>query len=108
MNAAPPRVLTIAGSDSGGGAGLQADPRTFLTCGVHGMSALTAVAVQSSVGVSGVSVVPAEVVAAQIETVADDIGVKAAKTGMLATAEVIAAVAKACDKVGIGRDGRTP
>jgi hydroxymethylpyrimidine/phosphomethylpyrimidine kinase len=108
MTTTPPRVLTIAGSDSGGGAGIQADLRTFFACGVHGMTAITAVTVQNSLGVSGVSVLPAEVVAAQIETVADDIGVLAAKTGMLATAEIIAAVAKACDKVHIGRDGRVP
>ncbi len=108
MSATPPRVLTIAGSDSGGGAGLQADLRTFFACGVHGMTAITAVTVQNSLGVTGVSVIPAEVVAAQIETVADDIGVLAAKTGMLATAEVIEAVAKACDRVHIGRDGRIP
>ena len=108
MTATPPRVLTIAGSDSGGGAGLQADLRTFFACGVHGMTAVTAVTVQNSLGVSGVTVLPAEVVAAQIETVADDIGVLAAKTGMLATADVIAAVAKACDKVHIGQDGDVP
>jgi hydroxymethylpyrimidine/phosphomethylpyrimidine kinase len=108
VSATPPRVLTIAGSDSGGGAGLQADLRTFFACGVHGMTAITAVTVQNSLGVTGVSVIPAEVVAAQIETVADDIGVLAAKTGMLATAEVIEAVAKACDRVHIGRDGRIP
>ncbi|MPZ84982.1 MAG: bifunctional hydroxymethylpyrimidine kinase/phosphomethylpyrimidine kinase [Actinophytocola sp.] len=108
MNATPPRVLTIAGSDSGGGAGIQADLRTFFACGVHGMTAVTAVTVQNSLGVSGVSTIPPEVVAAQIEAVADDIGVLAAKTGMLATAEIIAAVAKACDKVHIGREGRIP
>ena len=108
MNTTPPRVLTIAGSDSGGGAGLQADLRTFFACGVHGMTAVTAVTVQNSLGVSGVSVIPPEVVAAQIETVADDIGVLAAKTGMLATAEIIEAVAKACDRVHIGRDGSIP
>jgi hydroxymethylpyrimidine/phosphomethylpyrimidine kinase len=108
VNTTPPRVLTIAGSDSGGGAGLQADLRTFFACGVHGMTAVTAVTVQNSLGVSGVSVIPPEVVAAQIETVADDIGVLAAKTGMLATAEIIEAVAKACDKVHIGRGGTIP
>jgi hydroxymethylpyrimidine/phosphomethylpyrimidine kinase len=108
VNATPPRVLTIAGSDSGGGAGLQADLRTFFACGVHGMTAITAVTVQNSLGVSGVSVIPPDVVAAQIETVADDIGVLAAKTGMLATAEIIEAVAKACDRVHIGRNGTIP
>ncbi len=108
MTRTPPRVLTIAGSDSGGGAGLQADLRTFFACHTHGTTAVTAVTVQNSLGVSAVSVIPADVVAAQIEAVADDIGVQAAKTGMLATADVIAAVAKACDKVHIGRDGRIP
>ncbi|HVK24103.1 MAG TPA: bifunctional hydroxymethylpyrimidine kinase/phosphomethylpyrimidine kinase [Actinokineospora sp.] len=99
----PPRTLTIAGSDSGGGAGIQADLRTFFACGVHGMTALTAVTVQNSMGVTGVHTVPPEVVAAQIEAVATDIGVQAAKTGMLATAAIIAAVAAACDKVHIGQ-----
>lgn len=108
MNETPPRVLTIAGSDSGGGAGLQADLRTFFACGVHGMTAITAVTVQNSLGVSGVSVLPPDVVAAQIETVANDIGVLAAKTGMLATADIIEAIAKACDRVHIGRDGTIP
>ncbi|HEU5471724.1 MAG TPA: bifunctional hydroxymethylpyrimidine kinase/phosphomethylpyrimidine kinase [Actinophytocola sp.] len=108
MTATPPRVLTIAGSDSGGGAGLQADLRTFFACGVHGMTAVTAVTVQNSLKVSAVTEIPAEVVAAQIETVAGDIGVQAAKTGMLANADIIAAVARACDRVGIGRDRRIP
>ena len=72
------------------------------------MTAVTAVTVQNTLGVRGVSVLPAEIVAAQIEAVAEDIGVQAAKTGMLATAEIIAAVAKACDKVHIGRDGDVP
>ncbi|WP_018682504.1 bifunctional hydroxymethylpyrimidine kinase/phosphomethylpyrimidine kinase [Actinokineospora enzanensis] len=104
----PPRALTIAGSDSGGGAGIQADLRTFFACGVHGMTALTAVTVQNSLGVTGVHTIPPEVVAGQIEVVATDIGVQAAKTGMLATADIITAVAGACDRVHIGRDGRTP
>ncbi|GLZ41551.1 bifunctional hydroxymethylpyrimidine kinase/phosphomethylpyrimidine kinase [Actinokineospora sp. NBRC 105648] len=104
-NNTPPRTLTIAGSDSGGGAGLQADLRTFFACGVHGMTAITAVTVQNSLGVTGVHTIPPEVVAAQIEAVATDIGVQAAKTGMLATAEIISAVAGACDRVRIGGDG---
>jgi hydroxymethylpyrimidine/phosphomethylpyrimidine kinase len=108
MTITPPRALTIAGSDSGGGAGLQADLRTFFACGVHGMTAVTAVTVQNSLRVSGVTEIPADVVAAQIETVAHDIGVQAAKTGMLANAEIITAVAKACDRVHIGRDGQIP
>ena len=72
------------------------------------MTAITAVTVQNTLGVSGVSVLPPDVVAAQIETVADDIGVLAAKTGMLATADIIRAIAKACDRVHIGRDGTIP
>jgi hydroxymethylpyrimidine/phosphomethylpyrimidine kinase len=108
MAVTPPRALTIAGSDSGGGAGLQADLRTFFACGVHGMTAVTAVTVQNSLRVSGVAEIPADVVAAQIETVANDIGVQAAKTGMLASAEIISAVAKACDRVQIGQSGAIP
>lgn len=109
MNAVtPPRVLTIAGSDSGGGAGLQADLRTLFACGVHGMTAVTAITVQNSLGVTGYTEIPPEVVAAQIEAVATDIGVNAAKTGMLASAAIIVAVAEACDRVHIGRSGTIP
>jgi hydroxymethylpyrimidine/phosphomethylpyrimidine kinase len=104
----PPRVLTIAGTDSGGGAGVAADLRTFAACGVHGCVAVTAVTVQNTLGVSGVHTIPPETVAAQIETVATDIGLDAAKTGMLATTEIIEAVAAACDRTGIGAGGRTP
>ncbi len=104
----PPTVLTIAGSDSGGGAGLQADLRTFFACGVHGMTAVTAVTVQNSIGVSGIVEIPPDVVAAQIEAVAVDIGVQAAKTGMLANADIIVAVAGACDRASIGKDGSIP
>ncbi|GAA0218304.1 bifunctional hydroxymethylpyrimidine kinase/phosphomethylpyrimidine kinase [Saccharothrix mutabilis subsp. mutabilis] len=103
MPATPPKALTIAGSDSGGGAGLQADLRTFFACGVHGMTAVTAVTVQNSLGVTGYAEIPPETVAAQIEAVATDIGVDAAKTGMLASAAIIEAVADACDRVHIGR-----
>ena len=103
MTTAPPKALTIAGSDSGGGAGLQADLRTFFACGVHGMTAVTAVTVQNSLGVTGYTEIPPDVVAAQIEAVAGDIGVDAAKTGMLASAAIIEAVADACDRVHIGR-----
>lgn len=109
MNTAtPPRVLTIAGSDSGGGAGLQADLRTLFACGVHGTTAVTAVTVQNSLGVTGYHEIPPEVVAAQIVAVVTDIGVQAAKTGMLANAAIIAAVADACDQVHIGRSGTIP
>lgn len=89
----PATALTIAGSDSGGGAGVQADLKTFLSCHVHGMSAITAVTVQNSLGVSGFYELPAQAVAEQIESVATDIGVDAAKTGMLASAGIMHAVA---------------
>jgi hydroxymethylpyrimidine/phosphomethylpyrimidine kinase len=105
---APPTALTIAGSDSGGGAGLQADLRTFFACGVHGLAAVTAVTVQNTLGVTGFTEIPPDVVAAQIETVATDIGVGAAKTGMLANREIIEAIARACDELGIGRGHATP
>jgi hydroxymethylpyrimidine/phosphomethylpyrimidine kinase len=89
----PLRVLTIAGSDSGGGAGLQADLRTCALLGVHALAAVTAVTVQNSVGVKGFHTVPEETIAAQIEVVANDIGVQAAKTGMLASKEIIGTIA---------------
>jgi hydroxymethylpyrimidine/phosphomethylpyrimidine kinase len=102
MTVAPPVALTIAGSDSGGGAGLQADLRTFTTCGVHGCVAVTAVTVQNSLGVTGIVEIPPSTVADQIRAVATDIGVAAAKTGMLASAPIMSAVAEVCDEVGIG------
>lgn len=102
-HAGPPVALTIAGSDSGGGAGLQADLRTFTACGVHGCVAVTAVTVQNSVGVTGIVEIPPSTVADQVRAVATDIGVAAAKTGMLASAAIICAVAGVCDEVGIGR-----
>ncbi|WP_214368873.1 bifunctional hydroxymethylpyrimidine kinase/phosphomethylpyrimidine kinase [Pseudonocardia sp. H11422] len=104
----PPRVMTIAGTDSGGGAGIAADLRTFAACGVHGCLAVCAVTVQNSVGVTGVHTIPPETVAAQIASVAGDIGLDAVKTGMLAGAEIIEAVAAACDENGIGAAHRTP
>lgn len=104
----PPRVMTIAGTDSGGGAGVAADLRTMTACGVHGCVAVTAVTVQNSLGVTGVHTLPAETVAAQIESVACDIGLDAAKTGMLANRAIIEAVAATCDRVGIGVDGPVP
>jgi len=88
-----PRALTIAGSDSGGGAGIQADLKTFSALGVYGMSALTAITAQNTTGVYAVHEVPPDVVAAQIDAVATDIGVDAAKTGMLSSAPIIEAVA---------------
>ncbi len=109
MSSTPPRALTIAGSDSGGAAGLEADLRAMTACGIHGCVAVTAVTVQNSLGVSGVHLVPPETVAAQVRAVVTDIGVGAAKTGMLATAGIIDAVADVVDEVGIGRDpGVTP
>jgi hydroxymethylpyrimidine/phosphomethylpyrimidine kinase len=104
----PPRVMTIAGTDSGGGAGVAADLRALTACGVHACLAVTAVTVQNTVGVTGVHTLPPETVAAQIEAVATDIGLDAAKTGMLATSAIIRAIAEACDRVGIGADGPTP
>lgn len=108
MAETPPRALTIAGSDSGGAAGLEADLRAMTACGVHGCVAVTAVTVQNSLGVSGVHLVPPETVAAQVRAVVGDIGVGAAKTGMLATAGIITAVAEVVDEVGIGRDHAVP
>jgi len=89
----PARVLTIAGSDSGGGAGIQADMRTCAMLGVHACVAVTAVTVQNTVGVKSFHEVPTDTVVAQIETVVPDIGIQAAKTGMLASERIIAAVA---------------
>jgi hydroxymethylpyrimidine/phosphomethylpyrimidine kinase len=93
----PARVLTVAGSDSGGGAGIQADLKTFLAHGVHGMSAITAVTVQNSVGVQGFYELEPRAVHEQIESVVTDIGVDAVKTGMLASAATVEAVADACE-----------
>ena len=93
--ARPPAVLSIAGSDSGGGAGIQADLKAFARCGVHGMTAITAVTAQNTVGVSGVHAVPAEMIVAQVRAVVEDIGVDAVKIGMLGDAETVAAVVTA-------------
>ncbi|MGE2719564.1 bifunctional hydroxymethylpyrimidine kinase/phosphomethylpyrimidine kinase [Mycolicibacterium celeriflavum] len=92
--ATPARVLTIAGSDSGGGAGIQADMRTFALLGVHSLVAVTAVTIQNSLGVKGFHEIPLDVIAGQIEAVASDIGVQAAKTGMLASSDIIDMVAQ--------------
>ena len=85
----PARVMTIAGSDSGGGAGIQADLRTFAMLGVHGCVTVVAVTVQNSVGVKGFHEIPLDVVSGQMQAVVDDIGIQAAKTGMLASSEII-------------------
>ncbi|MGC8564302.1 MAG: bifunctional hydroxymethylpyrimidine kinase/phosphomethylpyrimidine kinase [Fervidicoccaceae archaeon] len=88
----PPRALTIAGSDSGGGAGIQADLKTFLVHGVHGMSAITSITAQNTKEVTGILDIPPEFVVKQIEAVVEDIGVDAAKTGMLSNREIIRAL----------------
>jgi hydroxymethylpyrimidine/phosphomethylpyrimidine kinase len=93
-----PRALTVAGSDSGGGAGIQADLKTMQELGVFGMSAITAVTAQNSLGVQGVWPLPPEAVAAQIDSVLGDIGADAVKTGMLHDAAVIEAVADALER----------
>jgi hydroxymethylpyrimidine/phosphomethylpyrimidine kinase len=98
----PLRVLAIAGSDSGGGAGIQADVRTCTLLGVHALCAVTAVTVQNSVGVKGFHKVPGDVIAAQIAVVCRDIGLQAAKTGMLASIEIIEAVAQSWRDHGAG------
>ncbi|MEU2438459.1 bifunctional hydroxymethylpyrimidine kinase/phosphomethylpyrimidine kinase [Streptomyces rubradiris] len=108
------RVLTVAGSDSGGGAGIQADLKTMMAHGVHGMSVLTAVTAQNSLGVQGAWELPAAAVRAQYHSVVDDIGVQAVKTGMLASAELVETVAElisgtdapaVVDPVGVSKHG---
>lgn len=110
----PPRVLTVAGSDSGGGAGIQADLKTMLALGAHGMSVITAVTAQNSLGVQGAWELPAAAVRAQYRSVVDDIGVQAVKTGMLGSAELVEAVAEliggtdvpaVVDPVGVSKHG---
>jgi len=98
----PPVALTIAGSDSGGGAGIQADLKTFAACGVYGASAITALTAQNTRGVWGVHTVPADFVRAQVEAVLADFAVAATKTGMLATPDVVATVAE------LAEQGRLP
>src|SRR5438876_127579 len=89
-----PVAMTIAGSDSGGGAGIQADLKTFQALGVYGTSALTAITAQNTLGVRAVHEIPIQIIAAQIDAIVDDIGVDAAKTGMLSSAEIIGTVAE--------------
>ena len=93
----PPVALTIAGSDSGGGAGIAADLKTFAAHGVWGTCAIAAVTAQNTVGVAAVELLPAGMVTAQIAAVAGDLGVQAAKTGMLGGPDVVEAVAAAVD-----------
>jgi hydroxymethylpyrimidine/phosphomethylpyrimidine kinase len=99
MVPAPPRVLAIAGSDSGGGAGIQADLKTMLALGVHGMTVISAVTAQNSVGVQGYWELPAEAVAAQLDSVLGDIGAQAIKTGMLASPLLVGTVSDALAEV---------
>ncbi len=94
----PPVALTIAGSDSGGGAGIQADLRTFAFQRVHGTSALTCVTAQNTLGVNRVDALPPEAVAAQIEAVVQDIGVQGIKTGMLLNVEIVREVARQVER----------
>lgn len=94
-------ALTIAGSDSGGGAGIQADLKTFSALGVFGMSALTAITAQNTLGVTAVFELPPDIVAAQIDAVVTDIGADAAKTGMIANSEIIKVVAAKVREHGI-------
>ena len=95
-----PAVLSIAGSDSGGGAGIQADLKAFARCGVHGMTAITALTAQNTVGVEAIHAVPPELIVTQVRAVADDIGVDAVKIGMLGTADTVCAVRDALEYVG--------
>ena len=110
----PPRVLSVAGSDSGGGAGIQADLKTVLALGGHGMSVVTAVTAQNSLGVQGVWDLPVEAVRAQLASVLDDLGADAVKTGMLSAPGTVSAVAEALrgrgvpvvvDPVGVSKHG---
>jgi hydroxymethylpyrimidine/phosphomethylpyrimidine kinase len=95
-----PAVLSIAGSDSGGGAGIQADLKAFARVGVHGMNAITAITVQNTVGVSAVQAISSEIIDGQVRAVAEDIGVDAVKIGMLGTVETVDAVVEALRYVG--------
>ena len=97
------RVLTIAGSDSGGGAGIQADLKTFAANGCYGMSVLTALTAQNTRGVTGIHPVPMGFVAQQIDAVLSDIGVDAVKIGMLYSPELIETVARKLQEYGIGQ-----
>ena len=98
-----PRAMTIAGSDSGGGAGIQADLKTFAAFGVYGASVVTAVTAQNTVAVTGVHEVPAEMVSAQIQAVMTDLGADAVKTGMLSSSAIIETVAAEMRRLGVDR-----
>lgn len=103
MSAQPPIALTVAGSDSGGGAGIQADLKTFHAFGVYGTSAITAITAQNTQGVTAIHPVPLDDVRAQIDAVVSDLRPAATKTGMLATSELVATVARAIREHGLGR-----
>jgi hydroxymethylpyrimidine/phosphomethylpyrimidine kinase len=96
----PPAVLSIAGSDSGGGAGIQADLKAFARVGVHGMTAITAITAQNTVGVEAMEPISPRIIVAQVRAVAEDIGVDAVKIGMLGTVETVEAVVEALGYVG--------
>src|SRR5918998_913312 len=98
---APPKAMTIAGSDSGGGAGIQADLKTFAAFGVYGSSVVTAITAQNTRGVFAVAEVPEEVIAMQIDVVLEDIGAGAAKTGMLSSASIVETVASRLEAWGV-------
>jgi hydroxymethylpyrimidine/phosphomethylpyrimidine kinase len=97
-----PCALSIAGSDSGGGAGIQADLKAFAACGVHGTTAITAVTAQNTVGVRAIHPIPAETIIAQVRAVSEDIGIDAVKIGMLGTPATIDAVRRALDEIAAG------
>lgn len=93
MSDIPPHAMTIAGSDSGGGAGIQADLKTFAAFGVYGTSAITAITAQNTVGVTAVQEIDLDIIAAQIDAIVEDIGVDVVKTGMLSSADIVRVVA---------------
>jgi hydroxymethylpyrimidine/phosphomethylpyrimidine kinase len=98
-----PRAMTIAGSDSGGGAGIQADLKTFAALGVYGTSVVTAITAQNTLEVISVHEVPTQIVASQMEAVLSDIGADAVKTGMLSSSAIIETVARELERHGVGR-----
>src|SRR5680860_451267 len=95
-----PTALSIAGSDSGGGAGIQADLKAFARCGVHGMTAITAITAQNTVALEAVESIAPAMIVAQVRAVAEDIGVDAVKIGMLGTAATVDAVVEALGHIG--------
>ena len=98
-----PTAMTIAGSDSGGGAGIQADLKTFAALGVYGTSALTAITAQNTLGVTAIHEVPTDIIAAQVQAIMSDIGAVAVKTGMLSSAAIIETVARELKRHGVER-----